>query len=166
MIVEELKQDGMAKEKKERKKFRETKVGSFLKNKAPKFLEAIGDVLPDKGALGVVKNLISNEETLSAQDKETALKLLDLDMQEMQNISDRWKYDMQSDSWLSKNTRPLTLIYLTVCMTAFIILDSMNILFEINNAWINLLQTLLVTVYVAYFGSRGAEKVFIPKNKK
>ena len=73
---------------------------------------------------------------------------------------------MQSDSWLSKNTRPLALIYLTVCMTLFIVFDSIQMIFDMKSAWIDLLQTLLVTVYVAYFGSRGAEKVFINKDKK
>ena len=72
---------------------------------------------------------------------------------------------MQSDSWLSKNTRPLTLIYLTICMTLFISFDSVGMAFEMDIAWIELLKTLLVTVYVAYFGSRGAEKVFINKDK-
>jgi hypothetical protein len=166
MIEGELKLDGMAKEKKERKKFKETKVGVFLKDKAPKILDTIGDILPNQGVYGIVKNLISTDKSLPAKDKETALRLLDLDMQEMQNVSDRWKYDMESDSWLSKNTRPLALIYLTVCMTLFIVCDSIQLLFDMNDAWIDLLQTLLVTVYVAYFGSRGAEKVFITKNKK
>ncbi len=151
--------------KKDRKKFKDTKVGVFLKEKAPKILDSIGDILPDQGAFGVVKNLISKDETLPPEDKETALKLLDLDMQEMQNISERWKYDMRSDSWLSKNTRPLALIYLTVCMTLFIVFDSIQMIFDMKSAWIDLLQTLLVTVYVAYFGSRGAEKVFINKDK-
>jgi len=58
------------------------------------------------------------------------------------------------------------LIYLTVCMTLYIILDSLQMAFDMKEVWIELLQTLLVTVYVAYFGSRGAEKVFINKNKK
>lgn len=156
----------MANKNKERKKFKDTKVGVFLKEKAPKILDSIGDILPDQGAFGVVKNLISKDENLPPEDKETALKLLDLDIQEMQNISERWKYDMQSDSWLSKNTRPLALIYLTVCMTLFIVFDSIQMIFDMKSAWIDLLQTLLVTVYVAYFGSRGAEKVFINKNKK
>jgi len=155
----------MSKEKKKRKKFKETKVGIFLKEKAPKILDSIGDILPNNGVYGVVKNLISQDEKMSPQDKDLALKMIDQDMAEMNSVSERWQYDMQSDSWLSKNTRPLTLIYLTVCMTLFIIFDSIHMLFDMKAAWIDLLQTLLVTVYVAYFGSRGAEKVFINKNK-
>ena len=156
----------MPREKKQRKKFKETKVGVFLKEKAPKILNGIGDILPDNGVYGVVKNLITTDKEMSPVDKETAMKLLEMDLAEMQSISDRWEYDMKSDSWLSKNTRPLTLIYLTLCMTLYIVLDSLQIVFDMKDAWIDLLQTLLVTVYVAYFGSRGAEKVFINKNKK
>jgi hypothetical protein len=156
----------MPREKKQRKKFKETKVGVFLKEKAPKILDGIGEILPDNGVYGVVKNLITTDKQMSPADKETAMKLLDMDMAEMQSVSERWQYDMKSDSWLSKNTRPLTLIYLTVCMTLYIVLDSMQMVFDMKEAWIDLLQTLLVTVYVAYFGSRGAEKVFINKDKK
>ena len=104
----------MANKKKERKKFKDTKVGVFLKEKAPKILDSIGDILPDQGAFGVVKNLISKDETLPPEDKEQAMKLLEIDIMEMQNVSTRWTSDMKSDSWLSKNTRPLTLIYLTL----------------------------------------------------
>ena len=158
----------MPREKKQRKKFKETKVGVFLKEKAPKILNGIGDILPDNGVYGVVKNLITTDKEMSPADKETAMKLLEMDLAEMQSVSDRWQYDMKSDSWLSKNTRPLTLIYLTVCMTLYIIFDSLKMAFEMKEVWIELLQTLLVTVYVAYFGSGGAEKVFInrDKNKK
>jgi hypothetical protein len=156
----------MPREKKQRKKFKETKIGVFLKEKAPKILDGIGNILPDNGVYGVVKNLITTDKEMTPADKETAMKLLEMDMAEMQSISDRWQYDMKSDSWLSKNTRPLTLIYLTLCMTLYIVLDSLQIVFDMKDAWIDLLQTLLVTVYVAYFGSRGAEKVFINKNKK
>ena len=111
--------------KKDRKKFNKTKVGIFLKEKAPKILDSIGNILPDNGAYGVVKNLITNDKTITPKDKETALKLIDQDIQEMNSVSERWQYDMKSDSWLSKNTRPLTLIYLTVCVSLFIIFDSL-----------------------------------------
>ena len=150
---------------KEKKKFKDTKVGVFLKEKAPKILNSVGDILPDNGAFGIVKNLISSDETLPPQDKETAMKLLEMDIAEMNNVSERWRSDMSSDSWLSKNTRPLTLISLTVCMTILILVDSFHTMFHVDIAWVELLKTLLVTVYVAYFGSRGAEKVLYKKNK-
>lgn len=148
----------MSDTKKKKKKFKETKVGIFLKEKAPTILNTVGEFLPDQGGIGIVKNLISGDSTINAEDKETALKLLDQDIAEMNNISDRWNSDMKSDSWLSKNTRPMTLIYLTLAMTIFIVLDS-SVLLEINDGWVSLLEALLITVYVAYFGSRGAEKI-------
>ena len=148
----------MSDTKKKKKKFKETKVGIFLKEKAPTILNTVGEFLPDQGGIGIVKNLISGDSTINAKDKETALKLLDQDIAEMNNISNRWNSDMKSDSWLSKNTRPMTLIYLTLSMTIFIVLDS-TVILEINTGWVSLLEALLITVYVAYFGSRGAEKI-------
>ena len=116
--------------------------------------------MPDAGVLGLVKNLIQKEPdaVLPPEDKEKALKLLEMDMVEMQEISKRWASDMQSDSWLSKNTRPLTLIFLTISMVLLVLLDSFEIAFEVDSGWVDLLKSLLITVYVAYFGSRGAEK--------
>ena len=143
---------------KNKKKFKDTKVGKFLKGKAPDILNGIGEILPDNGAFGIVKNLISSDSNIEPQDKEIALKLLDQDIAEMNNISARWESDMKSDSWLSKNTRPMTLIFLTLAMTIFIVLDS-TVLLEIKTGWVSLLEALLITVYVAYFGSRGAEKI-------
>ena len=143
---------------KTKKKFKETKVGIFLKEKAPKILDTVGEFLPDSGGLGIVKNIISSDTSIEPRDKEMALRLLDQEIAEMNNISNRWQSDMTSDSWLSKNTRPLTLIYLTLAMTIFIVLDS-TVVLEINNGWVSLLEALLITVYVAYFGSRGYEKI-------
>ena len=141
-----------------KKKFKDTKVGKFLTSKGSGIIGLVGDVLPDKGLLGVLKNVISTDDTLPPEDKETALKLLEMDSIEMQEVSKRWSADMASDSWLSKNTRPMTLIFLTLAMTIFIVLDS-TILLEIKDGWVSLLEALLITVYVAYFGSRGAEKI-------
>ena len=148
---------------KQKKKFKDTKVGAFLTKKAPKILDSIGDVLPDNGAFGIVKNLISSDDSIKAEDKEIAIKLLEQDIAEMNNISVRWESDMKSDSWLSKNTRPMTLIFLTLVMTIFIVLDS-TVLLEIKTGWVSLMEALLITVYVAYFGSRGAEKITKIKN--
>ena len=144
---------------KPKKKFSETKVGGFLSKVAPGILGIAGGVLPDAGVLGMVKNLIQKDKKLPPQDKETALKLLEQDMIEMQEVSKRWESDMKSDSWLSKNTRPMSLIFLSVMTIAFIWVDSHEALsFTVEQEWISLLKTLTTTVYVAYFGSRGAEK--------
>ena len=140
------------------KKFKDTKVGVFLKEKAPGILDSIGDVLPDKGVLGIVKNLIDKDDKMLPQDKETAMAWINLESVEMQEVSKRWASDMTSDSWLSKNTRPLALIFLTMVTTIMIIIDSTNLEFDVKHGWVNLLESLLITVYVAYFGSRGVEK--------
>jgi|TARA_B110000908_G_C9829357_1_gene260681 hypothetical protein len=145
---------------KPKKKFRDTKVGKFLLGSGSKIADIVGDLLPSSGVLGIVKNLIEKEDPaiLPPEDKEKALKLLELDQIELQEVSKRWESDMKSDSWLSKNTRPLTLIYLTVVTSLYILLDALDIAFEIDESWVELLKTLLVTIYVAYFGSRGFEK--------
>ncbi len=140
-----------------KKKFKDTKVGQFLIGKSG-LVDSIGDVLPDQGVLGLVKGLISKDDSLPQEDKETALKLIEIDSAELQEVSKRWDSDMKSDSWLSKNTRPMSLIFLTLSMVMLIILDSFEWGFNVSEGWVDLLQTLLVTVYVAYFGSRGAEK--------
>ena len=140
------------------RKFKDTKVGKFLSTAAPSILGLASNLLPDGGTLNLVKNLIKKDKTLPAEDKETALKLLEQDMVEMQQVSKRWEADMKSDSYLSKNTRPLTLIFLTVSLVVFIFLDGFDMEWTVDTGWIDLLKSLLITVYVAYFGSRGAEK--------
>ena len=130
--------------------------------------ESARKILYAKFKLGLFENRYVDEDNISKKifnesHKETALKLLDQDIAEMDNISNRWMNDMRSDSWLSKNTRPLTLIFLTFAMTIFVILDS-TVLLEIKTGWVSLLEALLITVYVAYFGSRGAEKITKIKN--
>ena len=153
---------------KNKKKFSETKVGAFLSKAAPGILGTVGDVLPDQGVLGMVKNLIQKEPdtVLQPEDKEKAMKLLEMDIIEMQEVSKRWESDMKSDSRLSKNTRPISLIFLTISMVILIILDSFQWTFTVDTGWVELLKTLLVTVYVAYFGSRGAEKFKSISNNK
>jgi len=142
-----------------KKKFKETKVGKFLKEVAPSILDMAGDILPDAGVFSLIKNLINKDKALPLEDKETALKLLEQDMAEMKETTKRWESDMKSDSWLSKNTRPMCLIFLSIMTISFIWVDSHHeISFTVEQEWISLLKTLVTTVYVAYFGSRGAEK--------
>ncbi len=142
----------------DKKKFKDTKVGKFLSTAAPSILGLASNLLPDGGTLNLVKNLIQKDKALPPEDKETALRLLEQDMVEMQEVSKRWEADMKSDSYLSKNTRPLTLIFLTVSLVVFIFLDGFDMEWTVDTGWIDLLKSLLITVYVAYFGSRGAEK--------
>ena len=142
---------------KPKKKFKDTKVGKFLLGKSG-IIDVISNILPDQGVLSMVKNLIDKDPDLPPQDKETALMLLEQDMIELKEVSKRWESDMKSDSWLSKNTRPMALIFLTISLIVFILLDGFSISFGIDGEWIDLLKSLLITVYVAYFGSRGVEK--------
>lgn len=150
---------------KDRKKLKDTAVGQFLANAGSNIIGSLGDVLPDKGVMGLVKNLIKKDPALPPEDKEKALALLHQDTVEMQEVSKRWASDMQSDSWLSKNTRPMTLIFLTVAMVLLIFIDSTGLNFSVDSGWVDLLKSLLITVYVAYFGSRGAEKFKTISNK-
>ena len=101
---------------KNKKKFFETKVGKFLKKVAPNLLGVIGNVIPNAGILDTAKELIQKDSTISKEDKDIALELLKIDTIEIQEITKRWESDNLSDSWLSKNVRPLTLIFLTVSM--------------------------------------------------
>ena len=134
---------------KDRKKFKDTKVGKFLSKAAPGLLGTIGDVLPDQGVLGVVKNLIDKDPVLPPEDKEKAMKLLELDMIEMQEVSKRWTADMASTSWLSKNVRPLILVFFSVNYVVGWYLD-----YSLDS-----ITGLLSLIVGAYFGSRGVEKV-------
>ena len=141
-----------------KKKFKDTRVGKFLSKAAPNILGVASDLLPDAGLLKMVGGLISNDKGITPKDKEEALKLLEMYIVEMQEVSKRWVSDMSSDSWLSKNVRPMMLIFLTISTWLLILMDSLNIEFGVGTEWIDLLKSLLITTYVAYFGSRGIEK--------
>jgi hypothetical protein len=132
-----------------KKKFKDTKVGKFLINNGSTIGNAIGDVLPDKGILGVVKNLIDKDDSMPAEDKEKALALLKLDETEMTAVSKRWTADIASTSWLSKNVRPITLIFFSI---AYII--GWYCGYELDSV-----AGVLSLIVGAYFGSRGIEKV-------
>ena len=112
-----------------------------------------------KGIGGVVDNL----HTSKAEKLEAEAKIKDLVMgyeAEMQKqVTERWKMDMQSDSWLSKNIRPLVLIFLVASTVLLIFIDAGIIQFEVKSSWVDLLQLVLITVIGAYFGGRSIEKV-------
>ena len=111
-----------------------------------------------EGVGGVLDNLTtSKEEKLEAKRKMQEL-IADYETKMEQNITDRWKADMNSDSWLSKNVRPLVLIFLVVCTVIMIFIDAGTIAFEVEDKWTDLLQLVLITVIGAYFGGRTMEK--------
>ena len=92
-----------------KKKFKDTKVGQFLVGKGGVF-SSLTDSIPDKGLLGLVKNLINKDDTLPFQDKETALKLLEMDNNELIEITKRWESDNKSDSSLAYTNKVLNLL--------------------------------------------------------
>ena len=111
-----------------------------------------------KGVGGVIDNLhTSKEEKLAAEQKIKQL-IADHQAKMEQNITDRWSVDMKSDSWLSKNVRPLVLIFLVVCTVLMIFIDAGTIAFTVEEKWTDLLQLVLITVIGAYFGGRSLEK--------
>jgi hypothetical protein len=111
-----------------------------------------------KGVGGVIDNLhTSKEEKLEAAQKIKQL-ISDHEAKMEQNITDRWSADMKSDSWLSKNVRPLVLIFLVVCTVLMIFIDAGTISFTVEEKWTDLLQLVLITVIGAYFGGRSLEK--------
>ena len=87
------------------------------------------------------------------------VKELEQDVIEMQEVTKRWESDMTSDSWLSKNIRPLSLAFLTLTLFIYIILDSALEGFKIDSEWVSLLGNLLMLVYGGYFGARTLEKI-------
>ena len=111
-----------------------------------------------EGVGGVLDNLTTTKgEKLEAKRKIQEL-VSNYETKMEQNITDRWKADMNSDSWLSKNVRPLVLIFLVVSTVLMIFIDAGTIAFEVEAKWTDLLQLVLITVIGAYFGGRTMEK--------
>ena len=111
-----------------------------------------------KGIGGVVDNLhTSGEEKLEAERKIKEL-IANYEVEMEKNITSRWEADLKSDSWLSKNVRPLVLIFLIICTMLLIFIDAGTIKFEVKSSWVDLLQLVLITVIGAYFGGRSFEK--------
>jgi len=111
-----------------------------------------------KGVGGVLDNLTTTKaEKLEAKQKMEQL-ISDHEAKMEANITDRWKSDMNSDSWLSKNVRPLVLVFLVLATVVMIFIDAGTINFTVEAKWTDLLQLVLITVIGAYFGGRTMEK--------
>jgi len=137
-------------------KIKDTKLGGWLKGKAPKVLDMVGDLLPDQGALGVVKNLLDKEPDV---DPAEAKAIIDAEVQFQNNVSERWKADMGSDVKLAKLIRPVTLICLMVMFMATMVADSMDGWpFNVKDSYVSLLEILMLTAFGAYFAGRTIEK--------
>ena len=112
-----------------------------------------------KGIGSVVDNIhTSGEERLEAERKIKEL-IANYEIEMEKNITSRWEADLKSDSWLSKNVRPLVLIFLIICTMLLIFIDAGTIKFEVKSSWVDLLQLVLITVIGAYFGGRSFEKI-------
>ena len=112
-----------------------------------------------KSVGGVVDNLTtSKEEKLEAERKVKEL-IANYEIEMEKNITSRWEADLKSDSWLSKNVRPMTLIFLIVCTMLLIFIDAGAINFNVRDSYVDLLQIVLITVIGAYFGGRSFEKI-------
>ena len=121
------------------------------------FSAGAGELVKSVG--GVIDNLTtSKEEKLEAERKVKEL-VSSYEIEMERNITERWTMDMKSDSWLSKNIRPLVLVFLVISTVLMIFIDAGSINFIVEDKWTDLLQLVLITVIGAYFGGRSLEKV-------
>lgn len=140
----------------ESKKIKDTGLGKWLKEKAPNVLDTVGDLLPDQGALGIVKNLLDKEPNISPEE---AKARVDAEIAYQNNVTERWKADMNSDIKLAKYIRPVTLITLMIMFCVTMVFDSLDGLpFNVKDAYVDLLQILMLTAFGAYFAGRTIEK--------
>ena len=112
-----------------------------------------------KGVGGVIDNLHTSKEEKLEAEKKIKDMIMNYEAEMQKQVSERWKVDMNSDSWLSKNIRPLVLIFLVVATVLMIFIDAGVLAFEVKDTWVDLLQLVLITVIGAYFGGRSLEKV-------
>ena len=125
-------------------------LGNLLSGGAADLVKNVG---------GVIDNLhTSKEEKLEAERKIKEV-IANYEVEMEKNITSRWEVDLKSDSWLSKNVRPLVLVFLIVCTMLLIFIDAGALNFEVKSSWVDLLQLVLITVIGAYFGGRSLEKV-------
>jgi hypothetical protein len=137
-------------------KIKDTKLGAWLKSKAPNVLDTVGDLLPDKGGLAIVKNLIKKEPGV---DPAEAKAKIDAEVQFQRNVTERWQADMGSDIKLAKLIRPIMLIVLISVFVVTMFLDSLdNQPFNVKDSYVSLLEILMLTVFGAYFAGRTVEK--------
>mgnify|MGYP003627805201 CR=1 FL=1 len=125
-------------------------LGKIFSAGATKLVEGVG---------GVIDSLhTSKEEKLEAELKIKEL-IANYEIEIEKQITSRWEADMKSDSWLSKNIRPLVLAFLVVSTVLLIFIDAGVINFIVEAKWTDLLQLVLITVIGAYFGGRSIEKI-------
>lgn len=140
----------------EKKKIRDTKLGEWLRDKAPNILDTVGDLLPEQGALGLVKNLLDKEPGISPEE---AKARVDAEIAFQDNVTRRWEADMSSDVKIAKVIRPATMIVLMVFFMVVMVWDGMDESFMPRDSYISLLEILMLTVFGAYFAGRTVEKI-------
>ena len=121
------------------------------------FSSGAGDLVKNVG--GVIDNLTTSKEEKLEAEKQIKDMIMGYEAEMQKQVTNRWNVDMNSDSWLSKNIRPLVLIFLVVSTVLMIFIDAGVIAFEVKDTWVDLLQLVLITVIGAYFGGRSLEKV-------
>ena len=121
------------------------------------FSGGVGEAVEKVG--GVLDKFITTKEEKAQALNEINKVFLDHDSKMQEEVSERWNADMASDSWLSKNIRPLTLMFLIVATVLLIFIDAGKITFVVKDSWVDLLQLVLITVVGAYFGGRSVEKI-------
>lgn len=138
------------------KKIKDTKLGQWLKDKAPDVLDTVGELLPDQGALGIVKNLLDQKPDISPEE---AKAKIDAEIAFQNNVTERWKADMGGDVKLAKYIRPVTLIALMAMFMVTMVMDSLdNLPFNVKDSYVSLLEILMLTSFGAYFAGRTIEK--------
>lgn len=138
------------------KKIKDTKLGQWLKDKAPDVLDTVGELLPDQGALGIVKNLLDQKPDISPEE---AKAKIDAEIAFQNNVTERWKADMVGDVKLAKYIRPVTLIALMAMFMVTMVMDSLdNLPFNVKDSYVSLLEILMLTSFGAYFAGRTIEK--------
>ena len=110
-------------------------------------------------ASDIIDNVVTSKEEKMVLKNAMKKMLLDSEVELQKNITERWKADMGSDSWLSKNVRPLTLAFLLVSTVLLIFIDAGFIDFVVQSKWVDLLQLVMISVVGAYFGGRSLEKI-------
>jgi len=121
-------------------------------------LKIIDKVIPDPQAKAQAQLELQKLAT------DGQLAELQADMNEQNNVSDRWKADLGSDSWLSKNIRPMTLIFILGVYTTFAGFSAFNV--NVNQAYVELLGQWGMLIMSAYFGGRTLEKIMSKKGDK
>tara|TARA_R110002051_G_C8582453_1_gene477491 strand:+ start:100 stop:513 length:414 start_codon:yes stop_codon:yes gene_type:complete len=114
----------------------------------------------------IIDEVVTSKEEKLTLRNELQNILLDSEAELQKNVTERWKADMASDSWLSKNVRPMVLIFLVTTTVLMVFIDAGSIKFEVEPKWVDLLQLVLITVIGAYFGGRSVEKVTNTNRKK